>query len=97
MLCYQLGSQRHHMVYEGEGVGVILATKLISKEWGIQLTIIYSDNQAAITATQLMKPNPGHYIFDASMTTLRHYERNTLEYASLSNGYQDTKELRAMS
>lgn len=31
ILCYQLGLQRHHMVYKGEGVGVILGTKLISK------------------------------------------------------------------
>ena len=64
-LCYQLGSQKHHTVYEGEGVGVILDTKLISKEWGIRLAIIYTDNQATITATQLTKPNPGHHIFDA--------------------------------
>jgi hypothetical protein len=65
MLCYQLGSQKHHTVYKGEGVGVILGTKLISKEQGIWSAIIYTDNQAAITATQLMKPNPGHYIFKA--------------------------------
>jgi ribonuclease HI len=64
-LCYQVGSQKHHTVYEGEGIGVILAMKLISKEWGIRSAIIYTDNQAAITATQLMKPNPGHHIFDA--------------------------------
>lgn len=64
MLCYQLGSQRHHMVYKGEGVGVILGTKLISKEWGIWSAIIYTDNQAAITATQLTKAISGHYIFN---------------------------------
>jgi len=44
---------------------VILGTKLISKKWGIQSAMIYTDNQAAIMATQLLKPNPGHYIFDA--------------------------------
>jgi ribonuclease HI len=43
---------------------VILGTKLTSKEWGIWSAIIYTDNQAASMATQLMKPNPGHYIFD---------------------------------
>ena len=44
---------------------MILGTKLIQKEWGIQSAIIYIDSQAAITATQLMKPTTGHYIFDA--------------------------------
>ena len=28
---HQLGSQRHHTVYEGEGIGAMLGTKLISK------------------------------------------------------------------
>jgi len=64
ILRYQLGSQRHHMVYEGEGVGVILGTKLISKEWGIQSAMIHTDSQAAIMATQLVKPNSGHHIFN---------------------------------
>ena len=64
-LRYQLGSQQHHMVYEGEGIGAVLGTKLISKEWNIQSANIYIDNCASITATQLTKPNPGHYIFDA--------------------------------
>ena len=41
MLHYQLDSQRHHMVYKGEGVGIVLGTKLISKEWGIWSAIIY--------------------------------------------------------
>jgi ribonuclease HI len=73
-LRYRLGSQRHHTVYEGEGVGAILGTKLISKEWGIRSAIIYIDNQASITATQLTKPSSGHYIFDAlheNIETLR--------------------------
>jgi ribonuclease HI len=63
-LWYRLDSKCHHMVYEGERVGAILGTKLISKEWGIWSAIIYIDNQASIMATQLTKPNPGHYIFN---------------------------------
>jgi hypothetical protein len=31
-LRYKLGAQRHHTVYEGEGIGAILGTKLISNE-----------------------------------------------------------------
>jgi ribonuclease HI len=64
-LRYQLRSQQHHTVYEGEGIGAVLGTKLISKEWNIRSANIYIDNCASITATQLTKPNPGHYIFDA--------------------------------
>ena len=61
-LRYQLGSQRHHMVYEGEGVGTVLGTKLISNEWGVWSAIFYIDNQASITATQLINPSSGHHI-----------------------------------
>jgi hypothetical protein len=52
-------------VYEGEGVGAVLGTKLISNKWGVQSAYLYIDNQAAITATQLTKPTSGHHIFDA--------------------------------
>jgi hypothetical protein len=94
---YQLGSQKHHMVYKGEGVGVILGTKLISKEWGIWSAIIYTDNQAAITATQLTNPIQAITSLMPYTTTSRHYERNTLACTSPSNGYWDIKELRAMN
>jgi ribonuclease HI len=52
----------------------LLGTKLIGNEWGIRSVNIYIDNQAAITAMLLTKPNQGHYIFDAfqeSITALR--------------------------
>jgi len=62
---YQLSSQQHHTVYEGEGIGAILGIKLLQKEWGIRSAIIYIDSQAVITATQLTKPATGHHIFDA--------------------------------
>jgi ribonuclease HI len=42
--------------------------------WGIRPAIIYIDNQASITATQLTKPSSGYYIFDAlheNIETLR--------------------------
>ena len=41
------------MVYEGEWIGAVLGTKLISKEWDIQLANIYIDNHTSITAMQL--------------------------------------------
>ena len=63
-LRYQLGTQKHHTVYEGEGVGILLGTKLMEREWGIRSAIFYIDNRAAILASQLSKPAPGHHIFD---------------------------------
>ena len=73
-LQHQLRPQRHHTVYEGEGIGAVLRTKLISNEWNIRSAFIYIDNRASIAATQLTKPSPGHYIFDAlheSITSLQ--------------------------
>jgi ribonuclease HI len=63
-LRYQLGSQRQHTVYEGEGVGAVLGTKLVSNEWGVRSAIFYIDNQASITAMQLINPTSGHHIFN---------------------------------
>ena len=36
ILCYKLGLQKHHTVYKGEGVGILLSIKLMEMEWGIQ-------------------------------------------------------------
>jgi predicted acetyltransferase len=63
-LQHQLETIKHHTVYKGEGVGILLGLKMISNEWGIWLVNIYIDNQAAIAAISLTKPNSGHYIFD---------------------------------
>ena len=62
---FNLGQQKHHMVYEGEAAGLLLGTKLMEQEWGIRSAIFYVDNCVAILATQLTKPAPGHHIFDA--------------------------------
>jgi hypothetical protein len=58
-LRYKLGSQKHHTVYEGEGVGMLLGTKLMEREWGIRSANFYIDNRAVILATRLTKPAPG--------------------------------------
>jgi ribonuclease HI len=60
----QLGLQRHHTVYEGEGVGAILGAKLVSREWGARTVTFYIDNHAIIKATQLTKPAPSHHLID---------------------------------
>ena len=51
-------------MYEGEGIGILLGTKLMEREWGIRSAIFYIDNRAAILASQLIKPAPGHHILD---------------------------------
>jgi ribonuclease HI len=92
-LRYKLGMQRQHTVYEGEGVGALLGTKLISNEWGIRSAILYIDNQASILATQLTKPTAGHYIFDAfheEIETLkkRHNIRVTVQWVPGHKGVE---------
>ncbi|KAF9456696.1 hypothetical protein BDZ94DRAFT_1144800, partial [Collybia nuda] len=54
-----------HTVYEGECVGALMALKLVSKQQRVRDVTICVDNQAAITATMLLRPAPGHYILDA--------------------------------
>jgi ribonuclease HI len=64
-LRYKLGTQHQHTVCKGEGIGMLLGTKLIFNEWGICSASLYIDNRASILAMQLTKPTAGHYIFDA--------------------------------
>lgn len=78
-LRFQLGSAQHHTVYEGEGVGALLGTRLINKEWGVQSAHIYIDNQATIAATTLTKPNAGHYIYDALHDAIATLRKNHIE------------------
>lgn len=67
-LRYRLGRITRHTVYEGEGVGILLGlelvrTKLVSRRARDSVTF-GADNQAAITATRLIKAAPSHYIWD---------------------------------
>ena len=47
---YKLGLMKHHMVYEGEAVGLLLALELIKINRIDHHTIILLDNQAVIQA-----------------------------------------------
>jgi ribonuclease HI len=64
ILRLKLGSGKHHTVYEGESAGMILGAKLLDREWGAQSATFFIDNRAAILATQLTKPTPGHHLID---------------------------------
>jgi hypothetical protein len=56
---------RHHTVYEGEGVRMILGLELIREKGHSNGTIPMGvDNTSAITATHSIKPGPGHYLWD---------------------------------
>jgi hypothetical protein len=62
-----LGSTEHHTVYEGEGVGMILAIglELIREERQVEgMVSMGSDNTAAIGTMQAIKPSPSHHIWD---------------------------------
>lgn len=63
-LKYYLGSAEHHTVYEGELVGIMLATELLRTESGITEAFIGVDSQAAIRATVGFRSNQGHYLAD---------------------------------
>ena len=61
----RLGTLKHHTVFEGEGVGLILGLELIREEEevdGMVLMGIY--NTVAISATHAIKLNPSHHIWD---------------------------------
>jgi ribonuclease HI len=64
---YRLGPARHHTVYEGEGIGMILGLELIREEREELegMVPLGVDNQAAIVVTGSIKPAPSHYIWDA--------------------------------
>lgn len=59
----RLGSIKHHTVYEGEGVGMILGLELMREERHLEgMVSMGVDNMAAISAMQSIKPKAGHYI-----------------------------------
>ena len=61
----RVGSAKHHTVFEGEGIGMILGLELIREEEVAEGMIpIGIDNTAAISATHAIKPSPSHYIWD---------------------------------
>lgn len=68
---FQLGADTANTVYEGEAVGALMGLKLIEQEDNVRVASMFIDNQAAITATSLIKPAPGHYIMDALHDELR--------------------------
>ena len=59
----RLGSTKHHTVYEGEGIGIILVLVLIGKEEEMDgMVMIGSKNTAAISTMQTIKLSPSHHI-----------------------------------
>ena len=59
------GSTKHHTVYEGEGVGMILGLELIQEERQVVgMVLMGTDNIAAINAMHAIKPQASHYIWD---------------------------------
>ncbi|KZT19781.1 hypothetical protein NEOLEDRAFT_1045443, partial [Neolentinus lepideus HHB14362 ss-1] len=58
-----LGTLQQHIVYSGEGVGVILALELRRKEQHLEGTIsIGLDNMAVLQALPTRKVRPGYHI-----------------------------------
>jgi hypothetical protein len=95
---YNLGTQSHHTVYKGESVGMILAIKLMSREWAIRSATLCVDNQATIRATQLTKPHPGHHLTDIFHRDLKALKKKTerhTSYDQMDSGTQRNRGQRA--
>src|SRR5882724_11089565 len=60
-----MGSEKLHMVFEAEVLGLLLATKLILKETHILSAIIGADSQAALLAVRRTGGASGQYLLDA--------------------------------
>jgi ribonuclease HI len=76
----RLGSDKHHTVYEGEGIGMVLGLQLLKEEreeisGRIPMGV---DNQAAIITTGNNYPGPAHYIWDQFHKELGNVLRNQL-------------------
>lgn len=70
METFHLGSLEKHEVYDGEGIGLLLAMRIIrritiTRVNGRRQVNIYIDNQAAAKALTLRRPATSHYIWDA--------------------------------
>ena len=70
---YKLGSEKHHTVYEGEGIGMLLGMELLREERDEVggMVPLGVDSQAAIVAMSKIKLAPSHYIWDAFHRHLR--------------------------
>jgi ribonuclease HI len=63
---FHLGSLQHHEVYDGEGIGLLLAMDMVRRRRGrVKKVVIYADSEAAIRAILLRKPTTSHNIWDA--------------------------------
>lgn len=73
---FYLGTLKEHTVYEGETVGIILATDIIREIEPQGDVSILLDNQASITSIGHRRHRPGHYLVReaqaAIATTLEH-------------------------
>ncbi|KAF8550997.1 hypothetical protein OG21DRAFT_1478317 [Imleria badia] len=64
-LCYHLGTDREHTVYEVEVVGMTMVAHLILTERDPELPInIFVNNQAAIKSGDVFTTKSGHYLID---------------------------------
>jgi hypothetical protein len=63
VLRYHLGTEKQQVVYGGEMIGLTLGARLLQTEnQPFRSVAFFSDSQAAIRATQINKPVPGHHL-----------------------------------
>jgi ribonuclease HI len=80
-LCFDLGADTAHTVYEGEIVGMILTVERLKKAPRACKISLAIGNKAAILATRTFLSKPGHYLMDIFHENLR----TTLKQNHLNN------------
>ena len=70
ILCFHLGSETEHTVYNAEQIGMLLGAKLLWQENNVDTVYMGVDNQAAIRATISRDSHSGHTLTDMFLQTV---------------------------
>jgi ribonuclease HI len=80
-LCYHLGTDKEHTVFEAEAVGLNLAAKLLAMEIDPIFPVsILVNNQAAIQSGKNFHPCPGSYLTDLFCNRLTDIKKDHLNF-----------------
>ncbi|KAG1737355.1 ribonuclease H-like domain-containing protein, partial [Suillus occidentalis] len=80
-LCYHLGSDKEHTVFEAEVVGLNLAAELLATEEDPVFPVsILVDNQATIQSGETLHSRPGSYLTDLFCNILADIKKENRDF-----------------